>query len=280
LFHLLPVASDRVRRAVSRIVHLLLPKTAQVNSSEHTASISPANNPLISVVIPIYDRTRELIESIESILHQTYQHFELLLVTDGSPEETIAVVERYRNNPKVRIFLYPTMTGNAVRGRNTGIKEAKGEFIAFHDSDDVAEPTRLKDSLEYIEKYNADVVYGGWRALVDGSRKDIEIVNGQEIFSPEVQFDALKESNIICQSTVMARRSALLAVGGFKPKMRYREDHELWLRLSHFGYKFKAIPAVLTNLRLHSGNNELNFKHEDAKWKKLALEEYTLKSRL
>ncbi len=229
---------------------------------------------LISVIIPVFDRTIELDESINSILNQTYKKIELIIVTDGSPQETISVVEKYRKNSKVKIFHYYNNTGNAVRGRNKGIKEARGEFVAFQDSDDIAEKNRLEKSLHVIREKKVDVVYGGWRALMDGTRKIKGIENGQEIIDPDCDFYFLKRTCVPCQSTVMVRRKALLDVGGLKTKMHYREDHELWLRLAYHGYTFKSINAVLTNLRLHKGNNELNFKDDDRKWRKRMLSEY------
>ena len=241
---------------------------------------NPEIKGLVSVVIPIYDRTIELKESIESILSQTYENFELILITDGSPEETISVVEEYRNNPKVKIFHYYNNTGNAVRGRNKGIRESNGEFIAFQDSDDIAERDRIEKSVQFINKYEADVVYGGWRAKLDGTRNDTELLDEQEIISPECNFILLKDICVPCQSTVMLRKKALCDVGGLKTIMQYREDHELWLRLAYLGYKFKAIPYVLTSLLLHKGNNELNFKKDDKKWKSIMLSEYKKKTTL
>jgi len=230
--------------------------------------------PLISVVIPIYDRTDVLIESIDSILNQTFEDFELILVSDGSPIETLNIIKIYERNPKIRAFYFNSNSGNAVRGRNKAIKESLGKYLAFHDSDDVAEIDRLKISLSEMERCNADVVYGGWRAIVDGSRK-ISIKNGQEVLSPECDYKMLKKICVPCQSTVMVKIEALRVVGGLKTNMRYREDHELWLRLAYNGYKFKSIPKVLTNLRLNESNLELSFKDDDDKWFNLMLEEHT-----
>lgn len=233
------------------------------------------NLPLVSIVIPIYDRTDVLIESIESILNQTYQNIELLLVCDGSPQETINIVHSYQNDPRVRTFFFYNNSGNAVRGRNKAIKEARGEFLAFQDSDDVADPERIQTSLDYATKFKADVIYGGWRAIIDGSR-DVGLENKQEIFSPDCDYNMLKEICVPCQSTVMVRTSALRFVGGLKPIMKYREDHELWLRLAYFDYKFKAVPKVLTNLRLHANNLELSFKDNDNHWRDTTLAEHTI----
>lgn len=245
-------------------------KIESFNITENVKDISP----LVTVVIPIYDRTDVLIESIESILSQTFQDFELILVCDGSPKSTIDIVKSYESNEKIRIFYYKNNSGNAVRGRNKAIKEARGKYLAFQDSDDVADSNRLKISIEYMEKYNADVVYGGWRALIDGSR-NIDLKDKQEVFSPDSDYEMLKEICVPCQSTVMAKVDALRRVGGLKTKMRYREDHELWARLAYFGYKFKSIQEVLTNLRLHANNLELQFKENDDHWYRMLLEEHT-----
>ncbi|QOS81362.1 glycosyltransferase [Paenibacillus sp. JNUCC31] len=231
------------------------------------------DTPQISVVIPVYDRTDVLRQSIDSILNQTYQNYELIIVCDGSPAETLKIVDEYVDHEKVRIFKYYNNSGNAVRGRNKAIREARGEFLAFQDSDDIAELNRLEISLNYINEFKADVVYGGWRALVDGSRM-IDIKDGQEVLSPDCGYDELLKMCVPCQSTVMLRLDAVRAVGGLKTKMRYREDHELWLRMAYKGYKFKSIPLMLTNLRLHSNNLELSFKDDDNRWFNLMLEEH------
>lgn len=228
----------------------------------------------ISIVIPVFDRTTLLIESIESVLSQTINDFELLLVCDGSPEETIRIVRDYESAySNIRASYFPDNSGGPVRGRNKGIKEAKGKYIAFLDSDDIAEPDRLENSIKYIKKYRADVVYGGWRAIVDGTR-DIGISPGQEEFSPDCNLKTLMTNNAICQSTVMVRSEAIRDVGGLNPAMKYREDHELWLRMAYFGYKFKSINKILTNLRLHKGNLEMVHKENDEYWYNKMLQLY------
>jgi len=239
-------------------------------------AISDLDEPLVSFVIPIYDRTDFLRVAINSALEQSVQVFEVILVTDGSPPATLAVVEEYASDPRVRIFNYPVNSGNAVRGRNKGILEARGRYIAFLDSDDIATPDRLEMCLPVLESKIADVVYGGWRAILDGSRVVDGLVHNQEVYSEDCDLSMLKQTCVPCQSTVMMRREMLLQHGFLKPRMQYREDHELWLRLAYHGAKFKSVPHLLTELRLHSGNNELNFKDNDSHWESLLAEEYRL----
>lgn len=229
---------------------------------------------LVSVVIPVWNRTQELKESIDSILKQTYKNIELLIVTDGSPKETIEVIKKYEGDPRVKIFYYYDNSGNAVRGRNKAIREANGKYLAFQDSDDIADKNRIRTSVQYIKKFNADGVYGGWRAKLDGTRKDTGLVDGQEVISEDCDLETMKKVCVPCQSTVMIKTEILRKLGGLKPSMMYREDHELWLRFMFNGYKFKAIPKILTNLRLHSNNAELMFKKDDSIWFKKLQQEY------
>jgi glycosyltransferase involved in cell wall biosynthesis len=227
---------------------------------------SKSTDILVSFVIPVYDRTDVLREAIKSALNQTIRAIEVIIVTDGSPEQTLEVVNEFSSDPRVKIFKFPKSSGNAVRGRNKGILESSGKYISFLDSDDVALPNRLELTLPILETGEADVVYGAWEALVDGTRTNLDINNGQIIYSPSADLEMLLEASVPCQSTVTVRRKILFEFGFLKPEMKYREDHELWLRLAHFGATFKSISKVLTKLRLHAGNNELNFIDNDGYW--------------
>ncbi|MFM5240421.1 glycosyltransferase [Aeromonas rivipollensis] len=235
---------------------------------------------LVSVIIPIYDRTWELQAAIDSILNQTYKNIELILVCDGSPDETLQVVEQYRNDKRVRIFKYPYSSGNAVRGRNKGILESQGEYIAFLDSDDISSSNRLDLSVSFLSNNSSYCgVYGAWRAIVDGSRQISGIEDGMVVHSPDGTLKEHLENCIPCQSTVMVRRDALMAVGCINRNMKYREDHELWARLNYYNYKLKSLPNVLVSLRLHAGNNELNFHSQkgDDVWYRELLKQYNTK---
>ncbi|MEQ8856289.1 glycosyltransferase [Gimesia sp.] len=241
--------------------------------------IKSSRRVLVSFVIPVYDRTFELKEAIESCLNQTVSEIEVIIVTDGSPPDTLAVLDKYSHHPKVKIFHYYDNSGNAVRGRNKGILEATGKYIAFLDSDDIADKNRIKKSLNVMERYNADVVYGAYKIKMDNSREINGLHDGRVIESPDCDLQFLKEICVPCQSTVMIRRAALLDVGGLKPEMCYCEDYELWLRLAYFGYKFKATRDVLVTLRIHKGNNELNFIEESDYWKQEALRQYQTRAK-
>lgn len=230
------------------------------------------DQPSFSFIVPVYDRTQKLRESIRSLLRQTYEHFEVIMVCDGSPEDTLEVVGEFEDHPKVRTWKYATNSGNACRGRNRGIVMARGDFVCLHDSDDIAHHERLARTAAAIVDHGADGVYGQTRVLLDGTRRIDGIVNGQLFDPPEFSFDILKKINLMMTCSVSVRRDLLLRHGGFRPEMRYREDHELWLRLAHHGCRWKRADGLLCYYRVHAGNAELTLRGDDAHWFQRALE--------
>jgi O-antigen biosynthesis protein len=238
--------------------------------------INSNHNFLITVVIPIYDRTDILEEAIESILNQTYKNFELLLICDGSPADTLEIVKKYETNPKVRVFKYKDNSGNAVRGRNKAIQQARGKYLAFLDSDDIAKPKRLETSYRVAEQYNADLVYGACKVKKSKESINPNVSNGQKVFDPHCDYEYMLCKDPIIQSTVMAKTEVLRNVGGLKPEMQYCEDYELWLRMAHLGYKFKPIPDVLVTLRIHNQNLEHRFRDKQKIWQQKALSDHKI----
>lgn len=227
--------------------------------------------PYFSVVIPVYDRTVELQEAVDSILSQTFVNFEVLLICDGSPQETEDVVKAYLENPKVRAFFFQDNSGNPCRGRNKGIEMAHGCYIAFLDSDDIAMPDRLEKTLYYLLKKKVDVVGGAIQYLTEGeSCRDFK--NGQIGFtSEECSYDLLLQGNRLSICTVAVRKKCLDRFGSFREEMRYREDHELWLRLAYHGCSFYNSPEVFAKYRVHDSNAELQYMEDDKKWFEKAL---------
>lgn len=249
-------------------------KNFSVNSKISKLNNAKSDRPVFSVVIPIYNRTWQLELAIESILNQSFKNFELILVCDGSPDDTIEIVDRYSQHPQVCVHKYDDNSGNACRGRNTGIKLARGEYIAFMDSDDISTPNRLKDTLFHFLYNNADMVYGSVKIISDGKRKIEGISDGQFRKSFTLPLQQMTEVNPAWTSTVSVRLDILKRFGAFRNEMRYREDHELWLRLAYNGCKLYAAEEMLAYYRFHENNAELIFKDQDAHWKRLMLDVY------
>lgn len=233
-------------------------------------------HPRFSFVIPVYDRTRVVYECVLSCLNQTYDDFEVIIVLDGSPPNTIELVNSFAGEKKVKIFKYENPFGTACRARNRGILEAQGDYICLLDSDDISNPDRLAETSRVIDKTAADVVYGAVRFLVDEGRH-IEGITFGDVAIPNQAGFSLKDliaCNQIYTLTASIRRSTLLKFGGFRTEMRYREDYELWLRLKFNGASFAFTNHVLSLYRIHGGNNELNFKEKDDVWYQKSISVY------
>jgi glycosyltransferase involved in cell wall biosynthesis len=234
-------------------------------------TILSKRDPSFSFIVPVYDRTQKLRESVRSLLRQQYHDFEIILVCDGSPEPTLEVVAEFAEHERVRVFNYPSNSGNACRGRNRGINMARGDFVCFHDSDDIAHHMRLRRTADAILKENADAVYGQTSILLDGTRVIDGLYNGQILDPPLFDYDLLKQVNIMMTCSVSVRREMLLRFGMFRPEMRYREDHELWLRLAYNGCRWSKAEGKLCYYRVHGGNAELTLRGDDSHWFEQAL---------
>jgi|GEM_PF-3030130 len=245
----------------------------RIRDSAHRTKLSP----VFSIIMPIYDRTQLLRESLTSLLNQSYSDFELLLVLDGSPDATRAVVKEFsERDQRIRVFSYADSSGNACRGRNRGIIEARGEYVALSDSDDISTPDRLEVSLRTFQENSCDAVAGKARYIIMEGRKNspVKMLSENEVFP--LIYPILKRVNPIVTSTISIRRDVLLKHGGFRREMVYREDHELWLRLAHRGCKMTFVEHLFGLYRLHDDNNELNFKEQDTHWAEMMHKYYKL----
>jgi glycosyltransferase involved in cell wall biosynthesis len=204
----------------------------------------------ISVVIPAYNASRFIAETLESVLAQTLQPDEVLVIDDGSTDDTAAIADGFA--PRVRVFRRPNSKQSATR--NFGVQEATGEWIAFIDSDHLWEPNKLERQMEELVRHpEADICYTGYVFLMQ--RGDTAIL-GRVIDVPPAKDirKALFKRNAFPVS-VIARRSTLLAANGFNPMIRHgHEDYELWLRLLHAGAKFAACREPLLQYRRHENN--------------------------
>ena len=205
--------------------------------------------PLVSVVIPSYNRAQYIAETIESVLAQTYNNIEVVVIDDGSKDNTREVVEPY--SPRVRYVWQE----NSERGasRNHGLRLSKGEFLAFLDSDDLWLPNKLEEELRIFgEMPNVGVVYSD-ADLVDSEGRFLKTImrNG---YSGAVT-DKLLRDNFVTLSAHLIRRSLAVQVGGFREERELSgsEDWEFWIRLSCVT-EFAYLRKVTTKIRTHPAN--------------------------
>lgn len=202
-------------------------------------------NPLISIITPTYNRSYYLSGAIDSVLDQTYGNFELIIVDDGSTDDTGTLVEPYLSDQRIKYF-YQSNQGQSV-ARNKGISESNGEFICFLDSDNSWLPNKLERSLKEFWSFpNADIVYGD-SILID--ENSAEIGRGtMKRYSGRITHHLLKD-NIVSMNTTMTRRKCFDEMGCFNESDRVAEDYELWLRFST-KFEFRHISEYLGYYRI------------------------------
>ncbi len=191
--------------------------------------------PLVSVLIPTYRRARFLQEAIDSVLTQTFQDFEVIVVEDGS-YEAAEVVERY--GTQVRYVWQPNQ-GVSV-ARNTGARLARGEWLSFLDDDDLWLPEKLERELLYVKRCpDAGLIHTAYYIVTDGIRRlPTHTSRGIPIPTGWVS-EPLFLTNFIMTSSVLVRAKHFRDIGGFDAQFVRCEDYHLWLRLSlqcAFGY--------------------------------------------
>lgn len=201
--------------------------------------------PTLSVIIPTYNREKLIARSIRSVLHQTYRDFELILIDDGSTDETEQVVQDF-GDERIRFFRQEENRG-AAAARNIGIKESKGTFIAFQDSDDEWLPEKLERHMQVFEKElpGIGVVYSDmWRVLKNGKT---EYHKAPKVLSGPIINPATQWYQVYMQGTqsVVVKKLCFDQAGYFNEEFLYLEDLELFIRLSkQYGFYHIQEPLV------------------------------------
>jgi len=202
--------------------------------------------PMFSVVIPTYNRAKYLRRAIQSVLNQTCTDYEIIVVDDGSTDRTRSVAASF--GPQIR-YIYQKNRGPS-EARNTGIRAARGTYIAFLDSDDRFLPNKLQKNKEFLESHPDCKFLYSWYYNVRGRRKRIDRSGGRIRDLDQFRYHLYKRSFTVRTSTVVIHRSCFEEVGGFNRKYRYSQDWDMWLRLAskYMGY---CQPAALVLYRRH-----------------------------
>lgn len=204
--------------------------------------------PVISVVMPLFNGGRFLASAMESVLTQSQGPLELLVLDDGSTDDSAGIARSF-GDPRIRLLRNATNQG-VVRTRNRGIREARGEFIAFLDCDDIALPDRLETQLSFLRDNPGLILVGSWIALMD-EQGELTGEFSRYATGPQALASAMLFDNCFAQSAVMVRREALLKEG-YREEYPCAEDYDLFARLTLAG-KGANIPRVLTLYREHGG---------------------------
>ena len=207
--------------------------------------------PKVSVIIPTHQRTEMVVEAIESVIQQTYQDYEILVIDDSSTDNTRDVLEAYIDQNK--ILYHYTEVSSAAAARNLALDNATGEYVAFLDSDDLWIPEKLALQVAYFEDHpEIGLLHGGFSKFDNDGRhlgyRDTSRLSGN--IYPKI----LSEwSTLIMISTVMVPLQVINNVGNFHLLTPCAEDLELWARIARV-YHIHGIPSELARVREHHGN--------------------------
>ncbi len=193
--------------------------------------------PRVSVIIPTYNRCKILQEALQSVFAQTFRHYEVIVVDDGSTDDTAARMARLDDRVH---YMYQPNAGQA-RARNRGIRAARGELIAFLDSDDAWEPELLEIEVDVLDRLS-EVALVSSRFTTSGKESE-DFPRTPEVFWGDF-FLKLFQGNFINTSAALIRRSCLEAIGGFNEDYRCFEDYDLFLRIAkrhHVAYVSRCL---------------------------------------
>ena len=195
--------------------------------------------PVISVIIPVYNGERFILETIRSAVNQTFRDLEILIINDGSTDKTFELVKR-SGDDRVKVFSYPH-AGLSV-SRNRGIRLARGEYIAFLDADDLWSPSKLEVQFLALRDHPDAAVAYSWVDLIDEEGHSLRPFM-RPSHKGNVYEKVLFNDFIIGGSNVLIRRQALEKTGFFDEALGAAEDHDMWIRLAkHF--EFTLVPKV------------------------------------
>lgn len=208
-----------------------------------------------SVVIPTYNRASSLNAALECLVNQRFKDFEVIVVDDGSTDDTYQICKSYQDRLRLRYFFQENWGGPA-QPRNRGITEADGQYIAFLDSDDCWYPDKLLKCIGYLER-GADLVYHDLRQVNASAAKVRHRKKARKIPTGNVFCSLLMKGNWIDNSSVVTKKDLLLSVGGFDESRELigAEDYDMWLRVALKTERFEKISEELGEYRV--GNEKL-----------------------
>ncbi len=220
---------------------------------------------LISVIIPTYNRAKYLPEAIESVLGQKGKGFtlEIIVIDDGSTDNTAEVLEPFKKNIRYKKI---SNSGRPAVPRNIGLSMARGELVAFQDSDDIWASDKLTAQLPVFDDPAVVLSYGNTEIITEtGKKTGKTVITATQAHSGNI-FTELMQTNFISTLTVMARPKALEQAGGFNESAAVRgvEDYDLWLRVARLG-EVQFINKILANYRSHDDNISTGSTYADDK---------------
>lgn len=207
--------------------------------------------PLVSVIIPSYNQANFVKSAIESVLNQSYRQIEIIVVNDGSTDNTLDVIKKITTKEKISIVT--TRNRGLAAARNTGLEQAAGNFVAFLDSDDLYLPHKLSLHIDFLLSHpDIDISYSETRYFNNKPEDAFSIGKRPQIEGDP--FSKLIRGNFIPSNAFVVKTDMIRKIGGYDPSLRAHEDWDMLLRLSLSGAQFGYINAVTNLVRIHASN--------------------------
>jgi glycosyltransferase involved in cell wall biosynthesis len=205
------------------------------------------NQPLVSVIMPVYNGEKFLRDSIESILNQTYKNFEFIIVDDGSTDNSVRIIKEYQKKDKRIKLIENKKNLGQSKSLKIGLKNTKGFYYSKMDCDDISDKNRLEKELDFLEKNKDYVIVGSNLEIIDEDKKKI----GYRFYpqeNKEIKKTLIFKSPFAYPSTMI--KLELLKTIIYDEKYLYCEDYDLWFKLLKYG-KGKNLPDFLLKYRIN-----------------------------
>lgn len=223
------------------------------------------DKPLVSIIVPTYNYARFIGETLECLRAQTYDKWECIIVDDGSTDDTPEQVARFMEMD-ARFKYVQQENARQAAAKNNGLRSATGEYIQFLDADDLIEPRKFEQQVEYLERHpEIDIVYGSMRYFTteQPAERLYWVWGDNKPWMPEISgcgkklLAALVQQNIMVINSPLIRRSVVDGVGPFDNAAPPVEDWDYWLRCAAAGmcFQFEDLPGTLALVRWHSSSS-------------------------
>ncbi|MDH6533772.1 glycosyltransferase [Parabacteroides sp. 52] len=201
-----------------------------------------SDNPILSIVLPVYNMERFVGDAINSILNQAFYDFELILIDDASTDNSLNRIQSFKDN-RIRIFCNKQNQGN-YPSRNLGAQKARGKYIAVMDADDIALPDRLKQQFDYLEEHPDLLAVGCQFDFIGLNYKKENPLGYEDVCA------GLLQDNCVLHPSLLIRAEAFRQLNGYNEIYRYASDYDLLCRLSLLG-KIENLPGCYMSYRWH-----------------------------
>ena len=209
------------------------------------------NEPLVSVVIPLYNAEKYISKTIESIINQEYNHLEILIVNDCSKDKGPEIIKKYQNHDeRIKLINLKKNSGAAV-ARNVGIEISKGDFIAFIDSDDIWEKAKLREQISFMIENDYNFSYTDY-ILIDEKGKELRTIKTPKLltYNKELLYNHIGTSTVICNQKILGKI--------YMPNLRKRQDYAMWLKILKYYSNGYGLNKILTRYTIRKNSLSSN----------------------